>query len=98
MSHPSQKLIGRLWSVQAGFGPVHALATAVLPDGRTIGVTGGSDGTVRLWNLTTGEAIVVVPAHRGPVAMTERPVDAGLVALTVGDDGLLTAWDVLALI
>ena len=34
-----------------------AVATTVLPDGRPVAVTGSDDGTVRIWDLTTGTAI-----------------------------------------
>jgi WD40 repeat protein len=35
-------------------GPVWAMATAVLPDGRPVVVIGSSDGAVRVWDLTSG--------------------------------------------
>lgn len=50
-------MVGQLWSVTAGFGPVTALATAALANGRRIAISGGYDGTVRLWDLTTGQPI-----------------------------------------
>jgi WD40 repeat protein len=36
-------------------GPVLAVATAVLPDGRPVAVTGGVDRTVRVWDLAAGQ-------------------------------------------
>jgi hypothetical protein len=38
-------------------GPVLAVATAVLPDGRIVAVTGGPDVMVRIWDLTTSTPI-----------------------------------------
>ena len=43
--------LGARWSVTAVFGPVRAVATGVLPDGRTIAVSSGADGVLRVWDL-----------------------------------------------
>ncbi len=36
---------------------MNAVATGVLPDGRLVAVTASPDGTVRVWDLTTGTPI-----------------------------------------
>lgn len=45
-------LDGRI--LTGGFSLVTAAAALVLLDGRPIAVTGSYDGTVRVWDLTTG--------------------------------------------
>ena len=53
--------------------PGSVLAVAVSPDGRTI-VTGGADGTARLWDTATGRALGAPLAHGAPVrAAAFRP-------------------------
>ena len=49
-------------------GTVFAVATAVLPDGRPVAVTGSGDHTVRVWDLTTGTPIgEPLTGHTGTV-------------------------------
>jgi WD40 repeat protein len=82
----------RLWSVPADHaakapapavlrghkGPVHAVS--VLPGGRAV-VTGGEDGTVRLWGTADGAAGWVLTAHDAPVLA---------LAVSPGGDRILT--------
>jgi hypothetical protein len=94
VTQPPRGIVGQLWSVPTGLGPVNAVATT---NGRPVAITASDDGTIRLWNLTAGEAIMVVPAHRGSVmgvAVAGRPAGVGPIALTVGQDGLLVSWEV----
>jgi WD40 repeat protein len=44
-------------------GPVIAVAALLLPDGTPLAITGNFDGTVRVWNLTTGQTV----GHPSPV-------------------------------
>ncbi|SOD61610.1 WD domain-containing protein, G-beta repeat-containing protein [Streptomyces zhaozhouensis] len=75
-------------------GSINALDATVVGD-RAVAVTGGEDGTVRIWDLANGrqvgppltghdwsvEAVVVT-------TMQDRPV-----ALTAGRDGVVRIWD-----
>jgi serine/threonine protein kinase len=58
--------------------PVRSIAFS--PDGRTL-YSGGFDGTVRVWDTTTGECLRVIDAHAGYVERVV-PVSGGLL-LTV---------------
>jgi tRNA A-37 threonylcarbamoyl transferase component Bud32/tetratricopeptide (TPR) repeat protein len=61
------------------------------PDGLTV-LTGGADGTARLWDAFTGEVRATLRGHRGginSVAFSQN----GRVAMTVGEDGTVRLWD-----
>jgi WD40 repeat protein len=70
-----------------------AVATAVLPDGRPIAVTGGEDATVRIWDLATGTPMFV--GHTGGVAAVATGVlpDGRPIAVTGGKDATVRVWD-----
>jgi WD40 repeat protein len=75
-------------------GKVQAVATAIL-DGTPVAVTGGGDGTVRVWDLRTGEARgEPLAGHTGAVsAVAVGEVDGTPVAVTGGGDGTVRVWD-----
>jgi WD40 repeat protein/DNA-binding SARP family transcriptional activator len=68
------------------------LAVGVSPNGRRF-VTGGADGTARLWNATTGDPLHVLRAHRGGVFATRFSADGTRLA-TLGADRAVRVWDV----
>lgn len=75
-------------------GCVNALDVAVVGD-RALAVTGGEDGTVRIWDLADGRQVgPPLAGHDASVeavavtTMQDRPV-----ALTAGRDGVLRVWD-----
>lgn len=61
------------------------------PDGRGI-VSGGSDGTARLWVAATSATVGKVMRHTGPVRWVEYSPDGRRVA-TASDDGTAREWD-----
>ncbi|MFH9002070.1 AAA family ATPase, partial [Streptomyces afghaniensis] len=76
--------------------PVHAMATAVLPDGRAVAVTGGTDGMVCVWDLASGQPIgEPLPCQRGRVQAVATAVlpHGRTVAVTSSDDGMVRVWD-----
>jgi WD40 repeat protein len=91
-SHVTSALLRSM--TQPGGRPGGAIACAELDD-RPIAVTGGADGLVRIWDLSTGRAVgEPLGGHEGAVfavALTDlrgRPI-----AVTGGADGLLRFWD-----
>ena len=67
-------------------------------DGTPVAVTGGLDGTVRVWDLRTGAARGrPLRGHTGWVnAVAIGEVDGTPVAVTGGADGTVRVWDLRA--
>jgi AAA ATPase domain/Trypsin-like peptidase domain/WD domain, G-beta repeat len=70
---------------------------AVRVDGRDLLASGGGDGTVRVWDPVTGEAIAVLEGHIGPVASVcaVQVGDRDLLA-SGGNDRTVRVWDPIA--
>jgi WD40 repeat protein len=61
------------------------------PDGRRI-VTAGSDGTTRIWDAQTGQALGVLQAPDGSLSSAQFSPD-GRRIVTAGSDGKARIWD-----
>ncbi len=86
----------RLWDVKS----TKALTTlgmaddiqriAFSPDGKRL-VTGGMNGTVKLWDLTTNQELMTLLGHTGQVFSLTFSQDGTRLA-TSGEDGLVRLW------
>ncbi|MFB9831908.1 WD40 repeat domain-containing protein, partial [Actinoallomurus acaciae] len=61
------------------------------PDGR-FAISGGTDATVRMWDLATGRCLSVLDGHSGPVNAVVISADARF-ALSAGTDGAVRRWE-----
>ena len=70
-------------------------AVAVSADGQ-LAVSGGGDGTVRVWDLAAGtQRGAPLTGHKGPVFAVALSAD-GQLAVSGGDDGTVRVWDLAA--
>ena len=79
--------------------PVHAFvghagmvsALSWVPSGEVL-VSGGSDGRLRWWQVSSGECVRVQEAHQGAVRALKVSPNESLLA-SCGDDGAIHIWD-----
>jgi WD40 repeat protein len=76
-------------TLNATTGPIWSVA--ISPDDRLLAM-GMDDGTLRLWNPATGEAVRSLEAHAGPVWSVAFNADGTRMA-TASDDGTVKLWD-----
>ena len=86
---------GRGAAAPATTGRVNAVAVGALPDGTPVIVSGGDDGTVRVWRLADGTPVgEPLRGHDGAVnavAVGALP-DGTPVIVSGGDDGTVRVW------
>ncbi|MFJ6558593.1 caspase family protein [Streptomyces sp. NPDC091412] len=74
-------------------GWVQAVVCTVI-DGRPHAITGGTDGTVRVWDLTDGAERATLTGHTGQVwTVACTVIDGRPHAITGGSDSIVRVWD-----
>ncbi len=71
--------------------PDPVTSVACLPDGRRV-ISGSSDGTVRVWDLESGELLLTLEGHGGTVWAVAVTPD-GRRAISGSEDGTVEVWD-----
>jgi WD40 repeat protein len=85
-------LSGHAPAIRAGsLHPGGVVSIEFAPDGKRI-VTGGADGTARIWDAENGLALRVVATHTNEVYIALSPDGDRL--LTAGFDGQVKIWDI----
>ena len=80
----------RSWEATGHDGQVAAVAVSA--DGRRA-VTGSYYGTVRVWDLDTGEPLHTLAGHDGPVHVVAVTADGRRAVTIGGDDETVRVWD-----
>jgi WD40 repeat protein len=71
--------------------PGNVSAVAISPDGNWI-ASGGSDGTLRIWNMSSSSQRAMFDAHPGNVSAVAISPDGNWIA-SGGSDGTLRIWN-----
>jgi len=77
-------------SLRGHLGTVYTASFS--PDGRWI-LSGGADGSLKIWNAFTGEERMTVSSHKGAMLVTAFSPNGERVAAG-GDDGWVRIWNV----
>ena len=64
---------------------------AVTPNGSR-GLSGDMEGNIRLWDLQTGQELLILNGHKGEVCSVAIAAD-GRTAVSAGDDAVVQVWD-----
>lgn len=56
-------------------------------------LAGNSDGSIKLWNIETGDLLKTLAVHSGRVLCVSKTIDDTIV-ISGGEDGTVRAWDI----
>jgi len=91
--------IAHVGTIQAVHDRLSAVAAVPLPDGRVLICTGGSEGTVQLWDPLTCAVVgepLISPDSRGYAMAVVPLTDGQTLIATSGGEGVVRLWDPVA--
>merc|ERR1719188_2475882 len=97
--HAEEKGLVRYWSAKSGTllmvmqghqGKVTSVATSPTADRA---LSGGEDGTIRLWDLDTGRQLLLLDQIAGGSVRALKFIPGGATAVSGSDDGFVRLWD-----
>ena len=71
----------------------HVLSVAFSPDGRTL-ATGGTDCTIKLWDVATGKELRTLRGHTGSIDSLDFNHDGTQLVSASRRDNTVKVWDV----
>ena len=71
----------------------HVLSVAFSPDGRTL-ASGGTDCTIRLWDVATGKELRTLRGHTGLIGSLDFNHDGTQLVSASRRDNTVKVWDV----
>ncbi|MBN2305091.1 MAG: WD40 repeat domain-containing protein [Anaerolineae bacterium] len=75
-------------------GHTDAVTSVVFSPDSTVLASSSADGTIRLWDSATGEALFILEGHTGEVNQVDFSPDGTLLA-SAGEDRAVRLWDVV---
>jgi WD40 repeat protein len=92
VTHPPVLRGALSWTIESRNHRGYTYAMALSPDGQQM-VTGGVDGTLRIWNLATGELVRVMIGHDYYVLSVAWSPCGNVIASAGSYDGTARLWD-----
>jgi|GEM_PF-607862 len=90
--HQEGAIVGKQIAQMPGRHSGDVLSASFSPTGDEI-VTGGADGSVRVWNVASGAEIVRIQGHEGSVNAVQFSPNGNWI-ISGGEDGSIRVWNV----
>jgi WD40 repeat protein len=91
VTHPPALRGALSWTIESRNHRGHVSCLSVSPDGQQL-VTGGLDGTLRIWNIKTGELVRVMIGHNNYVNSVAWSPCGNVIASAGSWDGTVRLW------
>jgi len=92
VSHPPALRGAMSWTIESRTHRGGVTSLSISPDGQQV-VTGGMDGTVRIWNLTNGDLVRVLVGHDDYVTSVAWSPCGNVIASAGTYDGTARLWN-----
>lgn len=95
VTHPAKIAGVETWTIESRRHRSSIICMALSPDGKQL-VTGGIDGTIRVWDAETGKFLRALLGHNSYVYSLSWSPNSSTVASAGSHDGTVRLWDVEA--